>query len=615
MKLYLLNYNNYFNRQIKRESTLAAYLTYQVGSAQIGVNFNPNDGVDTTHVIGKADYNGNPDYCIVTNDKDVIQSRWFVLDGIRTRGGQYNLQLHRDVIVDHYSQVLSAPCYVKRGYISNIADSAIFNSENIKFNQIKRSETLLTDATGCGWIAVYFTPISSDAGPNQDGIIPVTFTPKYDVSASYASVSDFNSQFAYSGYTDATAAGGSAGTTAVVQYALPESVDIYARNLPLLRNYKWSVKQGQQYTFEESVLGNDSQIQYYQTSVDTIQNTLSNAINPIYYEVNNELNSAVASSRTNIQSYEGKIIAIGGDYYQYQLVRSSESNPYYISASSDAFTTIKNAITSYGEFFNLENAGGTSFGCTGRRYYNKLALVALSDSLSITVNFTSSANKLAGQPYCMATFPFGGYIRYWNIGIDPYISNELALNLASAISEDLGSYVVDIQLLPFCPVQDHIIPLSPHGDQQVVYIPSQAIINQEYNNIMQDGNIIGAVIYANNDSFTLNLGHSISTPSSPIQFKVGHETEMYRLVSPNQNGVFEFSAEANGGVSTFWAKCTYKPFNPYIYIYPEFGNLYGSSFNDGRGLICGGVFSLPQVSDQWVNYCLNNINYENSFNR
>lgn len=614
MKLYLLNYNNYFNRQIKRESTLAAYLVYQVGATQIGVNFNPNDGVDTTHVIGKADYTGNPDYCIVTTDKDVIQSRWFVLDGVRTRGGQYNLQLHRDVIVDHYSQVLSAPCYVKRGYISNIADSAIFNSENIKFNQIKRSETLFTDPTECGWIAVYFTPISSDAGPNQDGIIPVTFTPKYDVSASYTSITDFNSQFSYSGYTDATAAGGSAGTTAVVQYALPESVDIYARNTYNLTHYKWPVKQAQQYTFEETALGNTSQIQYNNTSVTTIQETLSSKINPIYYDVNESLNSAVSSLRTNIQSYDGKVIAIGGSYYQYQLVRSSDDTPYFISASSTAFTTIKTALTDY-EFSNLNNADGSSFGCTGRRYFNKLVLRALAGSLSITVNFTSSANKLAGQPYCMATFPYGGYIRYWNVGIDPYISQELALNLASAISEALGSYVVDIQLLPFCPVQERILPLSPHGTQQVVYVSPTMIANQDYNNIVQDGGNIGAIFFANSDSFTVNLGHSISTPTSPIQFKVGHETEMYRLVSPNQNGVFEFSAEANGGVSTFWAKCTYKPFNPYIYIYPEFGNLYGSSFNDGRGLICGGQFSLPQVSDQWVNYCLNNINYENSFNR
>lgn len=342
---------------------------------------------------------------------------------------------------------------------------------------------------------------------------------------------------------------------------------------------------------------------------------MSSVINPVNQDVNDYFNSSVASLRTGIQAYDGKVIAIGGSYYQYQLVRSNNTESYFIPSPSSAFTAMKDALTDYEYFLGVQVADGSSFGCTGLIYYNKLVLRALSSSLSITVNFTSSANRLSAQPYCMATFPYGGYLRYWNLGIDPYISKELALNLASAISETLGSYVVDIQLLPFCPVQDRIRNSSPHGDQQVVYIGSDLIIQQDYNNIMQDSNIIGAVIYANSDSFTINLGHSISTPSSPTQFKVKHETEMYRLVSPNQNGVFEFSAEANGGVSTFWAKCTYKPFNPYIYVYPEFGNLYGSSFNDGRGLICGGQFSLPQVSDQWTNYCLNNINYENSFNR
>lgn len=204
---------------------------------------------------------------------------------------------------------------------------------------------------------------------------------------------------------------------------------------------------------------------------------MSSVINPIYYDVNDELNSAVSSLRTGIQAYDGKVIAIGGDYYQYQLVRSTDASEYFISDSSAAFATIKNALIDYEYFINVENADSTSFSCTGRRYYNKLVLRALSSSLQITVNFTSSANKLAGQPYCMATFPFGGYIRYWNIGIDPYISKELALNLASAISEDLGSYVVDIQLLPFCPVQDRIRNSSPHGGQQVVYIGQDMIIN------------------------------------------------------------------------------------------------------------------------------------------
>lgn len=214
----------------------------------------------------------------------------------------------------------------------------------------------------------------------------------------------------------------------------------------------------------------------------TIKNELSSKIYPIWYDVNESLNSEVSSLRTGIQACDGKIIAIGGNYYQYQLVRSLDvntddvENPYFIPASSTAFTTIKNAINNW-VFTNLDNADGSSFGCTGDVYYNKLVLRALSSSLSITVNFTSAANKLSAQPYCMATFPFGGYIRYWNIGIDPFVSKELALNLAAAISEALGSYVVDIQLLPFCPVQERILPLSPHGTQQVVYISSVMVVN------------------------------------------------------------------------------------------------------------------------------------------
>lgn len=90
---------------------------------------------------------------------------------------------------------------------------------------------------------------------------------------------------------------------------------------------------------------------------------------------------------------------------------------------------------------------------------------------------------------------------------------------------------------------------------------------------------------------------------------------MYRLCSPNFNGQFEFSAAMNGGVNYFNVDCSYKPFNPYIHINPNFGGLYGEDFDDARGLICGGDFSLPQISNAWANYELNNKNYEKIFNR
>ena len=51
MQLLLLHYNNYFNRIIKKEETVAAYMNadahYRVAS---NVNFNPGDGVNTSLV-------------------------------------------------------------------------------------------------------------------------------------------------------------------------------------------------------------------------------------------------------------------------------------------------------------------------------------------------------------------------------------------------------------------------------------------------------------------------------------------------------------------------------------------------------------------------------------
>ena len=71
----------------------------------------------------------------------------------------------------------------------------------------------------------------------------------------------------------------------------------------------------------------------------------------------------------------------------------------------------------------------------------------------------------------------------------------------------------------------------------------------------------------------------------------------------------------NNGIQYFNVDCDYKPFSPYIHINPNFSELYGQDFNDARGLICGGDFSLPKVTNAWANYQQNNKNYEQIFNR
>ena len=53
MQLLLLHYNNYFNRVIKKENTIADYKAADADYKEVSnINFNPGDGVNTSLVLG-----------------------------------------------------------------------------------------------------------------------------------------------------------------------------------------------------------------------------------------------------------------------------------------------------------------------------------------------------------------------------------------------------------------------------------------------------------------------------------------------------------------------------------------------------------------------------------
>lgn len=75
-----------------------------------------------------------------------IHSRWFILESVRTRMGQYQLTLKRDSIADNFESLLNCPAYIKKGTVSD-DNPLIVNDEGVRVNQIKTSETLLKDKT------------------------------------------------------------------------------------------------------------------------------------------------------------------------------------------------------------------------------------------------------------------------------------------------------------------------------------------------------------------------------------------------------------------------------------------------------------------------------------
>ena len=189
--LLIGNYNNYFNRVLKKEDTFTEqglpmvkdYISKMTNTRTISnINFNPNDDAYTKIVLGKGDYtlpegddSVEPDYAVLYKTEGdpfndgIIVSRWFVLECVRIRSGQYELSLKRDVIVDNYRDIINSPIFLEKGFIDDVNDPLLYNSESMNLNQIKQFEVPLNDETECGWVVGY---IPSDAFPKVE--------PEYD---------------------------------------------------------------------------------------------------------------------------------------------------------------------------------------------------------------------------------------------------------------------------------------------------------------------------------------------------------------------------------------------------------------------------------------------------
>ena len=185
--LLLKGYNNYFNRIHKQEESITdykarstTYLEYQ------NVNFDMQDGILTSLIVGneaQQDQNtgeiiqfdslGSPDYLIV-HDGTNIKSRWFVVECVKIRGGQYKLALKRDVLADFNSQVMQSPCFIEKGSITDVSSPLLRNSEGMVFNQIKQSEDFIKDDSKCAWLVGYIKK-GIDATDLQS-VNPITYT-------------------------------------------------------------------------------------------------------------------------------------------------------------------------------------------------------------------------------------------------------------------------------------------------------------------------------------------------------------------------------------------------------------------------------------------------------
>lgn len=614
MDLYLLKFNNYYNRIVKLFPTLEEYMSYVLPAGTLipnesnpiaNVNFIPGDDVDTTQVIN---WSGTaPDYVLLVDDGQ-IKSRWYVVDHRRTSAGQYVITLHRDVISDYYYDIINAPVFIEKATV-HYPNPLIFNSEDMTFNQIKKKEIPLPDYTGCPWIVIYA------AQKNGDGNT-ATYTDNIQVDIPVDVV--FSAQTWQPVWFNRGASGYCSLRTLdfIGNYLIGSSMDIDTKTV--------------QYTLSADAGGAMAKVVKQNIPNQTgplinnpIEESRWNAFFQKWTDIENSLGAYISGYNQTMLDYwlwlNNKTIKIVNtetdiQYYRVQARTYVKRGTLgYKTGAGNYKNLIDQCLTAGDIYKTVLNSDAWQY--AGYQYQQLEVTLESLAGITNLGSFDIGSNRFhnSDAPYDLFCMPYDDYITIKNSKVSDFKSvvanRELAFQFARTMTTKYSGAgtVYDAQLLPYCP----ITYATAGGDEIDLNTEEEG-----YTPIIQNGSTVGYVLHATVSSFSID-SVGLNSPIQIEDYKIESQCDLYRLCSPNYNGVFEFNAAFNGGISKIHAVCTYKPYNPYIKVYPEWGELYGITpeYGDARGLICGGDFSLPVVTDAWKTYELQNKNYQNTFDR
>lgn len=602
--IYILNFNNYYNRQVKGQNyNLSDYMPYVSYGPFSAINFNPNDGIITSHTFNvPADaYELSGDYLIVTDDDSDILSRWFIIQAKRELNGQYTFSLRRDVIVDYYQDTIKSTFYIEKAYLQSTSNPLIYNSEGLSLNQIKSEEIPLKDKSDCGWVVAYIARNYANESAET-----ITTYSRNQVT-----------EFSYS------------------KNELASQVNQQSLLLGQLNDLVLSFE-GNFGAFNARELINNNNTHEGLSSADvnitlTVGDQLFTALNKItedFSEIDEtpfNQNFYNYSTVPNQQSILDTLLPMNG-----KLIKNTDDGTFFTIDLKNAGTRkikvnlpvnsgLYNQMSTFlrtVENVTLENGNYNYYMTATVPAYELTRVETVTGTpISLTIPRATDRQPLIDAPYDMFCMPYGTSKLQYRVegstGLKLLEAKSLdyVLNMAQQLATDLGGdkgFLYDIQLLPYCPCLEYMRNLSFYFDE---------LPGTHYSLIMENDVPVSFGLWAQQSSFSTTVYHLVNNPTDPIEFKVNNECDKYRLVSPNYAGAFEFSATKNGGIYNFEVNCTYKPLQPYIHINPVFGGLYGGDYNDNRGLICGGNYSLPLVNDAWTNYQIQNKSYQEAFDR
>lgn len=632
--LLLYGYNNYFNRIIKKKTTLAEYKE-EVGTGNYvelnNTNFNITDGVNARHVFNVSSTldEKSPDY-LIREKTDGTLERWFVLESVKIMGNQIQVTLRRDIIADFYSQISTAKAFIKKGML-NYNSPLIFNKENMTYNQIKTKELLLKDNTKIPWIIGYIARNDNQGEVLEKDITIESEPPQY--ATPFEDLPTVLKNIINNNITEVN--GNNIDYTLMVHHISRGNINqpTAKREIVSVSSLYSSFTQQHSTTAEiisESDADNihkafpDIRTAYVEEVPGLVERCLTSE--GYYAKFNSKLNEIYQSETINL--VENNFMIYNGLYYTknnklYKLsIRKSdnvefEKNYNATNLTDNLGTEISNFLSELVGFYGF-NANDIN------EDVNFIAMIGLHKKyfITITEEYYASAttripatrNQLYDAPYDMIAIPWG---TEENPGIDfgNYTSQkEYALAAARSIALALtNSYCYDFQILPYCPIKQ----IRDEGEIDLTGL----VEHKDYEYIKSSNVPVNIIMFCkkSSGSFDIELDttdyEELEEKTNAIEKKVASETNMIRFVSPNFGSIYEINAQKNEGISVINVDYNYKPYQPYIHLSPIFKGLYGQDFNDPKGLILSGDFSIATTSSKWEEYQLQNKNYNLIFDR
>lgn len=615
----VLQYNNYYNRLLKIEVDYIGYIQKATKSfVNDKINFNPNDGIETTLVWGTGfapdDYR-NYDYLIFgeindeTNQTTII-SRWFIMESIRTRAGQYRLILKRDILADTYSKVLEAPVYVEKGMIQDADSPLLLNHESLQVNQVKIKEETLEDSTMNSWLVIYLqkgilgshetvtVPQLSDQEVYKTLTTPIASWEYYDyVSTDFKVASNKRFQLEFFNIYELLCYRVKAGYN---NPTLEYWIGFTSSNLTCLLDSAYIL----------------SLAHYYQDRVSYLETAFATDF-PSY---------KTETDLAALKEYDGKKIKDSdGKYFNVRVEPLSSINK-TIDITSGGASTLFNLMFTYWTAATAqtitpnEKAFKVDLQETAYRVF-----LDEDEDAECTIDFSEyvGAGTEDTPLFDIICMPYDGEpiktifnkVNGATNHKEFRSSKTKSLAIMNAIANQSTSLkVIDYQLIPYCPIVNR-----PLGNWLSFQEATETGLMCKHG-----GNIVNFIPVVPAANFTFNIeyiGTNINMNQSDIDdpalnVKFVNDCTMIRLCSPNYSTVFEMNLAKNGmSIEYFNVDVTLKPINPYFHVNPNFKKLYGQDFNDQRGLVLGGDYSLGIMDNAWRVYEIQNKNYQALFDR